>query len=118
MGPSIVIVDDHARFRAIARELLEVEGYAVVGEAADGAASLALVAKTDPDVVLLDVALPDMSGFDVAERLSTARSIVVLVSSRDVRDLGRRVVSCGAAGFISKDDLSGRTLRAVLARAA
>jgi DNA-binding NarL/FixJ family response regulator len=111
---TVLIVDDHAAFRASARRLLELDGFDVVGEAADGAGALDLVDRLDPELVLLDVALPDLSGFDVAERLAPGRSKVVLTSSRAQRDLGRRVQRSGALGFISKDELSGEGLDRLL----
>lgn len=114
MGRSVVIIDDHARFRRSARALLELEGYEIVGEASDAASAVEAVTAGRPDVVLLDVALPDGSGFDVAERLAGGPWQVVLVSSRSRRDLGSRVRTCGAAGFVPKDELSGSTLAAVL----
>ncbi len=114
MKGSVVIVDDHPRFRRSARLVLELEGYEVVGEAANGAEALAVVDRTRPDVVLLDIALPDLSGFDVAERLAGERLAIVLVSSRDRADLGERVGSCGAVGFIAKNELSGETLAELL----
>lgn len=110
MARTVVIVDDHARFRRSARRLLELEGYEVVGEAADGATGLTEVQRLRPEVVLLDVALPDVSGLDVAERLADGGTTVVLVSSRDPTDLGPRVHASGAAGFIPKDELSGEAL--------
>jgi DNA-binding NarL/FixJ family response regulator len=113
MGRAIV-VDDHPAFRASARRLLELSGYEVVGEAADGASGLALAREQEPELVLLDIALPDMSGFDVAEELAESRSWVVFVSSRDQRDLGRRATQAGALGFIPKDRLSEESLLAVV----
>jgi DNA-binding NarL/FixJ family response regulator len=113
MRRTVVIVDDHARFRRSARTLLELEGFEVVGEAADGASALAEVERTRPDLALVDVGLPDMSGFEVAERVGS-ETRVVLVSSRHHDDVGRRVRSCGAAGFVPKDELAGETLAAVL----
>lgn len=118
MQPTIVIVDDHAQFRRSARRLLELDGYDVIGEAGDGAGAIELIERLRPDVVLLDIALPDTSGLDVAERLAGGDARVVLVSSRDPVDLGARVGTCGAAGFIPKDELSGEVLTAVLAGAA
>lgn len=118
MPPTIVIVDDHEQFRRSARGLLELDGYDVIGEAGDGAEAIALVGRLRPDVVLLDIALPDTSGLDVAERLAGGEARVVLVSSRDPVDLGARVATCGAAGFIPKDRLTGEALAAVLAGAA
>ena len=111
MAARAIVVDDHAAFRASARRLLELTGYEVVAEAGDGASGLALVRDLEPELVLLDVALPDMSGFDVADALAGSPSSVVLVSSRDPADLGRRARQSGALGFISKDRLSEETLR-------
>jgi DNA-binding NarL/FixJ family response regulator len=114
MPVTVVIVDDHPSFRASARALLELEGFEVVGEAADGASAVELSEELEPQLVLLDVALPDTNGFDVAERLAGGSSKVVLTSSREQRDLGRRVRSSGALGFVPKDQLSGHALAALL----
>jgi DNA-binding NarL/FixJ family response regulator len=110
---TVVIIDDHAEFRASARAMLELEGFAVVGEAGDGTSGLALVDELEPGLVLLDVSLPDLSGFEVATRVRDA-SAVVLVSSREGRDYGARVKRSGALGFIPKERLSGRSLAALL----
>jgi DNA-binding NarL/FixJ family response regulator len=114
MTARAVIVDDHAAFRASARRLLEISGFEVVGEAADGASGLALARELEPELVLLDVALPEMSGFDVAEQLTDTRSKVILISSRERKDFGRRVRQSGALGFVSKDDLSSDAVLALL----
>jgi DNA-binding NarL/FixJ family response regulator len=114
MAGRAIVVDDHAAFRASARRLLELTGYDVVAEAGNGAAGLALVRELEPELVLLDVALPDMSGFDVADALVGSPSAVVLVSSRDPADLGRRARQSGAIGFIPKDRLSEETIRELL----
>lgn len=117
MAVTVVIVDDHPSFRASARTLLELEGFEVVGEAADGAAGLVIAEELEPELVLLDVALPDTNGFEVAERLAGGRSKVILTSSREQRDLGSRVRSSGALGFIPKDRLTGQALTAMLGEA-
>ena len=114
MSRTVLIVDDHAAFRASARTLLEDEGFDVVGEADDGESGLDLARALEPDVVLLDVALPDLSGFDVAERLEGGASKVVLTSSRQPADFGARFRTTAALGFIPKDDLTGEALEAVL----
>lgn len=114
MQPTVVIVDDHAPFRRSARSLLELDGYVVVGEASEPLEALAVVARLQPAIVVLDIALPGLSGFEVAERLAGGGSTIVLVSSRDSADLGPRVATCGAAGFIPKDELSGERLAGVL----
>jgi DNA-binding NarL/FixJ family response regulator len=110
MPRTVVIVDDHAPFRASARKLLEIEGYEVVGEAGDAASAVDTVERLRPEVVLLDVVLPDGSGFEVAERLAGSGATIVLVSSRDRGDLGSRLRLTSAAGFIPKDELSAETL--------
>jgi len=112
---SVLIVDDHPTFRASARRLLEAEGYVVVGEAGDGVGGLAAAGVLAPDLVLLDVALPDLDGFEVARRLTAAPGApaVVLTSSRDWSEIGDLVARSGARGFVSKDDLSGAVLAAL-----
>ena len=118
VGPTLLIVDDHAGFRSFARALLEAEGYDVVGEAIDGASALNAAAALDPDVVLLDVALPDMDGFAVCQQLTDrdpSRPLVILTSSRDASSYRRRLAASGARGFIPKSDLSGPTLDALTA---
>ena len=114
MPVTVVIVDDHPSFRASARTLLELEGFEVVGEAADGKTGLEIAKRLEPELVLLDVALPDTNGFDVAERLAGGPSKVILTSSREQRDLGRRVRASGALGFVPKDRLSGQALTDLL----
>jgi DNA-binding NarL/FixJ family response regulator len=110
MPSTALIVDDHDAFRASARRLLEVSGFDVIGEAEDGVTGLALAHDLEPELVLLDIALPDMSGFDVAKSLVGTRSKVILISSRGRGDLGRRVRQSGAAGFVSKGELSNEAL--------
>ena len=112
----VLIVDDHAGFRRTARSLLEGEGYEVVGEAEDAAAALTLAGETRPELVLLDVQLPDLDGFEVAERLIALdpELQIVLTSSRDVEDYGPSVETSAARGFVPKADLSGATLAALL----
>ena len=115
-GRRILVVDDHPGFRATARRWLEAEGWTVVGEAPDGASALALAAALRPDVVLLDIGLPDMDGFAVAEGMTgeTAPD-VVLVSSRGLDAYAGRVAASVAVGFIAKEDLDADVLHAVLA---
>ena len=111
----VLIVDDHGPFRAIARELLERAGYVVAGEAADAAEALAVVAVEALDAVLLDVQLPDGDGFAVARALAAVDGpAVVLISSREADDYGRRVASCGARGFIPKSKLTAASFAALV----
>jgi DNA-binding NarL/FixJ family response regulator len=113
---TILIVDDHADFRMRTRALLEAEGFAVIGDAADGASGIQAANDLDPDVVLLDVSLPDIDGFEVTRRLRTdgRAPTIVLISTRPVAEYGPRVARSGAAGFIAKEDLSGSAVRAVI----
>ncbi len=115
--PTVLIVDDHADFRASARALLEAEGFNVVGEAAGGEQALAEVERLRPQVVLLDVQLPGEDGFAVAERLASGPSgaTVILISSREAAAYGSRLDTAAARGFLAKRMLSGEALAALLA---
>lgn len=113
---TVLIVDDHGGFRSSARVLLELEGFEVVGEAGDGASGIETADALRPDMVLLDVQLPDAKGFDVAREL-TARGLarqIVLVSSREASDYGDQITTSSAVGFLSKSELSGPALRELL----
>jgi DNA-binding NarL/FixJ family response regulator len=116
---TVLIVDDHAGFRASARRLLEAEGYAVIGEAADGGEAIAAARELTPDVVLLDLQLPDISGFTVAEALTAegAGPAVVITSTRDAADFQELARRSGARGFVPKAELGGESLAAVLGTA-
>lgn len=92
--------------------MLEGAGYDVVGEAGSGAAGLSAALALVPDVVLLDIQLPDMDGFEVAAQLRGPR--VVLVSGRDRATYGGRLQGAGVP-FIAKADLSRQSLSAALA---
>jgi DNA-binding NarL/FixJ family response regulator len=114
---TVLIVDDHPSFRASARTLLEAEGYDVVGEAENGETAVAAARELQPDLVLLDVQLPDIDGFAVADRLRQLEDppAVILTSSRDGADYGRCIGECGARGFVPKAELSGAAIAAFFA---
>jgi DNA-binding NarL/FixJ family response regulator len=116
MATTVLIVDDHQSFRRAVRLVLEYEGYEVVGEAADGEEALRVAAETGPNMVLLDVNMPGMDGFEVAERLASEASApaVILTSSRDGADFDRRIRESGARGFVPKAEISGPRLAALL----
>ncbi len=113
MGRTVLIVDDHAAFRSAARALLESGGFEVVGEAADGASALAAAAELRPEIVLLDVQLPDLDGFAVAERLAEDElpPAVVLTSSRDARSFRRRLAANPAWRFVPKGELAAESFQ-------
>jgi DNA-binding NarL/FixJ family response regulator len=115
---TVLIVDDHPTFRKFARRLLEEAGFAVVGEARDGAAALEAARELHPAAVLLDVLLPDRSGFEVADELAETRDAptVVLTSSRSARDLGMALDEAPARGFIPKAGFTGAAFAEVLGR--
>ena len=117
MVRTVLIVDDHADFRAGARALLEVDGFQVVGEAADGDAALEAARRLRPQVVLLDIQLPGIDGFAVAERLAAGENppMVVLTSSRAAEAFHQRLQTANSVrGFIPKAELSGECLSAFL----
>ena len=117
MARTVLIVDDHAPFRALAGALLQLEGFEVVGEAADARSALDAVRRLRPSVVVLDVQLPDLDGFEVARRLAQAGDppAIVLVSSRDRSAYRRRLADSPACGFVAKSELSGESIHRFLA---
>jgi CheY-like chemotaxis protein len=113
---TVLVVDDHPTFRRFARQMLEEAGYAVVGEAADGAGALARVQELAPEVVLLDVLLPDISGLRIAAQLAALPQppVVVLTSSRSAGDLGAALTAAPARGFVPKSALSAAAIGALV----
>lgn len=109
----VLLVDDHAAFRALARGLINAAGYVVVAEASNGAAALRAATQYRPDIVVLDIRLPDMSGLDVARRLTSGpdATVVILISSGDSQEYAHVALESGARGFIAKADLTPATLR-------
>lgn len=116
MGGTVLIVDDHAGFRAAARALLEAADFDVIAEAESGESALAAARSLRPQIVLLDVQLPDLDGFEVAQRLARAAEppAIVLTSSRSLASFRWRLDENPALRFIAKNDLSGETLAAAV----
>ena len=113
MATTVLIVDDHSAFRSRARRMLEADGFEVVGEAADGASGVDAARRLEPDVVLLDLQLPDTTGFAVAEEIA-GEAAVVITSTRDSADFDALARRSGARGFVSKAELSGAALEELL----
>lgn len=113
---TVLIVDDHPSFRFQARALLEAADYVVAGEAPNGRAAIEMVGALQPEIVLLDIGLPDLDGFEVARQLAEASAppVVVLTSSRDAAAYGPLIAASSAVGFIAKDELSGPALAALV----
>ncbi|HSC90182.1 MAG TPA: response regulator transcription factor [Gaiellaceae bacterium] len=112
MRPRIVIVDDDPSFLATVRLVLEAEGFTVVGEALTGLDGVAAAAELHPDLVLVDVNLPDIDGFEVAERLMAEEGgpPVVLTSIRSATDYGNLIEASPARAFLTKPDITGEAL--------
>jgi DNA-binding NarL/FixJ family response regulator len=117
MARTLLIVDDHKSFRETARRVLEAAGFDVVGDAADGESAIEAVTRLRPDVVLMDVQMPGISGFEVAARLTAedGAPAIVMTSSRESADFGPLVEQSGARGFVHKADLSGPAIDALVA---
>ena len=113
---SVLIVDDHPSFRASVRRVLEADGFNVVGEAADGREAIAAAQRLKPDLVLLNVQLPDLDGFEVAARLAASDldSVVVLTSTRAAAEYAPLLTASPARAFIPKAELSGAVLADLL----
>jgi CheY-like chemotaxis protein len=116
MPTSVLIVDDHPSFRLSARRMLEADGYRVVGEAADGSSAIEAARELEPDLVLLDVQLPDIDGFEVAERLRAGggKAAIVLTSTRESSDFGEQLAGSPTQGFVTKGELTGAALAALI----
>ncbi len=112
----VLVVDDHEVVRAGLRMLLgRAAGIEVVGEAADGAAALESVARSAPDVVLMDLSMPGMDGVEATARLAADHPlvrVVVLTTFAD-RDHVTRAIDAGAVGFMLKDADPGALAAAV-----
>ena len=119
MARTVLIVDDHPGYRAAARTVLEADGFEVVGETATGLEAVFEAARLRPQIVLLDIGLPDIDGVEVAQRITAAADgnapVVVLISSRDGDGCEAVFASCGARGFIPKAELSGDAITALAA---
>lgn len=116
MTRRVLIVDDHAAFRSGARAVLEAADYEVVGEAADRKTAIEAVGALHPDLVLLDVQLPDGDGFSIAEELGAIADPpgVVLISSREASDYEGRLDQIQVDGFIHKPELSRSKLEGLV----
>lgn len=113
---TVLIVDDDARFRGLARRMLTTWGYQPESEAGSVAEALRAVSESRPDVALVDIGLPDGNGLDLSRILAGApwQMRVVLVSSDSDATTARMAAAAGALAFIPKTDLSGVLLHSLL----
>jgi DNA-binding NarL/FixJ family response regulator len=116
MPRSVLVVDDDAGFRDLATRILTSWGHAVIGEAGSVAEALAQAAKLRPDVVLVDIGLPDGDGFSLTEQLVAMPWAVrvVLISSQADRTTVAAAHRAGADSFLPKDELSSTLLRQLI----
>ena len=102
-GPRLVIAEDEAIIRLDLKEMLEEEGYVVVGEAADGEAALRLARESGPDLVIMDIKMPGMDGLTAAERIvGDDLAAVLILTAFSQRDLVQRAAEAGAMGYLVK----------------
>jgi DNA-binding NarL/FixJ family response regulator len=108
MAARVLIVDDDARFRALARALLEDSGYTIAGEAANGERAIATARRTHPDAALVDIDLPDTDGLTLARRLAHANhGLRILLTSTDPTLVTPAALAqSGALAFVPKDELA------------
>lgn len=114
-----LLVDDNAAVLSSARALLDQQGVTIVGAASTSAEALRLAAALRPDVVLLDIALGDESGFDLARRLAEsngAAMALIMISTAAESDYADLVAESPAAGFLPKEELSAAGIRRILGR--
>jgi len=105
---TLLVVDDHEGFRSFVSTLLDGDRFSIAAVAEDGESALEAVNRLRPDLVLLDIQLPGMSGFEVAERLASGayRPDVVLTSTREAADFGARLRNAPVLGFVPKNEMS------------
>jgi CheY-like chemotaxis protein len=118
MPPTVLVVDDDAGFRRVARHLLTARGLVVVADVASGAAALDAVRRHRPDGVLLDVNLPDRDGLSITAALGgrSATPSIVLTSSDATRVPPAALAACGARAFVAKDRLVEADLLGLFSR--
>jgi DNA-binding NarL/FixJ family response regulator len=114
----VLVVDDHAILREGVRALLQVHGdFEVVGEAENGIAAIEAVGRLDPDVVLMDIAMPGLGGIEAALELKKQgrRAKVLILSQYEDREYVRRLLKAGVAGYVLKKSAGAELANAIRA---
>ncbi|MGA2969667.1 MAG: response regulator transcription factor [Acidimicrobiales bacterium] len=111
---SVVVVDDQAPFRLAARAVLRrTEGFELVGEAENGLEALTLVDTLKPDLVLMDINMPEMGGIEATRQIvaELPSTVVILCSTYGVNDLPPEAATSGARAYVHKEQLSAKTIK-------
>lgn len=114
-GYSAIIADDQEPFRRAAHLLLVEAGFAVIGEAVDGADAVRLAAALSPSLVMLDIVMPVMDGIAAAGAIRACRpdSVIVLITARHLDDLSSRATDAAVEAIVSKADLTPQLVRQI-----
>lgn len=116
MAIRVLVVDDNVAVVAASRQSMEASGF-IVDTAATAGEAVETAKSTAPDIVILDVQLPDRMGFDIVDHLRRLGAVVVLTSSRSADDYGSKIDESRAAAFVPKEQLSGALVRSIFLRA-
>src|SRR5450759_1397788 len=112
----LLLCDDHTLFREGVKEILKYEtSIEIVGEAADGRQAVAKALELQPDVVLMDIAMPELSGFDATRRIlqANAKAKVLILTMYEEEEVINRCLSAGAAGYVLKDAPRSHLIHAI-----
>ena len=115
---SVLVVDDQAPFRIAARAVLRrLDEFELAGEAASGHQAIEMVERLHPELVLMDISMPEMNGIEATRKILAGhpRTVVILCSTYDLRDLPAGAGSSGAAGYVNKEQLGADLLRRIWA---
>jgi two-component system, response regulator PdtaR len=117
--PRLLVVDDHEMLRAALVDLLVQAGFEVAGEAADGESSVELARSLAPDLVLMDVHLPGIDGFEASRRILAASGtrppVIFLISTYEAAEYLDQPTDCGAAAYLAKAHFGSAALSAAWA---